>query len=106
LGRVRRQRGALLKNLMENLVRYEKIKTTEVKAKELRPFAERLITKSRRDTVVNRRHLARYLTPAGVKKLFAEISPRYQSRPGGYTRIYKLPSRKSDGSKMAIIELI
>lgn len=107
LGRKRDQRRALLKSLAASLILKEKIKTTEAKAKEVRPYVEKLITKSR---ITNNlsviRYLSRYLPEEARKKIVAEIGPRYQERPGGYTRIVKLGLRKTDGAKMAIIELV
>jgi len=107
LGRKRDQKKALLKNLAASLILKEKIKTTEAKAKEVRPFIEKLITKSR---IVNNlsviRYLAKYLPIEARKKIVKEIGPRYQERAGGYTRIVKLGPRKTDGAKMAIIELV
>jgi len=105
-GRNKDQRKALLKILAANLLLKEKVTTTEAKAKEVRPFVEKLITKSRTNNLANTRYLARYLPAKILKKMFAEIGPRYQARPGGYTRITKLGPRKTDSAKMAIIELV
>ncbi len=106
LGREKGQKKALLRAMMQSLVQHEKIKTTEAKAKELRPYAETLITRARKGDLASRRHIAKYLTKSNAKKLFDEIGPRYKERPGGYTRIYKLPPRKTDGSKMSVIEFV
>jgi len=100
------QRKALLKNLSAQLFLKEKIKTTEAKAKELKRFAERYITKSKKGGLMNRRRLLKSLPEKVVSKLIGEIAPRYKSRQGGYTRIIKLSPRQSDGAKMAIIELV
>ena len=100
------QRKALLKGLAANLVLKEKIKTTEAKAKELRPFIEKMISKSRQDKLSSIRSLSRFLPVQARKKIFSQIGPRYKNRPGGYTRIVKLPPRRTDGAKMAIIELV
>ncbi|MBL7053321.1 MAG: 50S ribosomal protein L17 [Candidatus Portnoybacteria bacterium] len=105
-GRDKDQRKALLKILAANLLLNEKITTTEAKAKEIRPFVEKLITKSRINSLANIRYLAKYLPEKILKKIIAEIGPRYKSRPGGYTRIIKLGMRKIDSAKMAIIELV
>ncbi|KKS15902.1 MAG: 50S ribosomal protein L17 [Parcubacteria group bacterium GW2011_GWB1_41_6] len=105
-GRTSNQRKALLNSLLCALIKNGKIKTTEAKAKELRPLAEKIITRSLRGDLASRRYLSRYLAVNNVKKLFEEIGPRYKERPGGYTRISKLPLRKSDGSKMSIIEFV
>lgn len=99
-------RVALLRKLTHNLLVHEKIKTTEAKAKTLRGVVEKLITRGKTASVANRRILAKEMNPAMVKKVVEEISPRYKDRKGGYTRIVKLGQRDSDGSKMAIIELV
>ncbi len=100
------QRRALLLSLARALVLKEKIETTEAKAKELRSFAEKLITRSKEDTLYNRRILARGLSEDVAKKLIKEIGPRYKDRSGGYTRIMKLGQRQEDGARMAVIELV
>lgn len=106
-GRETGQRQALLNSLAENLIKHGRIETSEAKAKELRPFVEKLITRARVDTLANRRLLiSRLGTEARAKKLIADIAPRYKDRQGGYTRIVKLPRRLSDGSPQAIIELV
>lgn len=105
-GRTRNQRKALFNSLLRSLIKNEKIKTTEAKAKELRPLAEKIISRSRRGNLADRRYARRYLTESAVKKLFDEIGPKYKERPGGYIRLSKLPPRKSDGSKMSIIEFV
>ena len=110
LGRKKDQKKALLKSLAANLILKEKIKTTEAKAKEVRPFVEKLITKSRLASSANNlsaiRYLAKYLPKEARKKIVKEIGPLYQERTGGYTRIIKLGPRKTDGAKMTIIELV
>lgn len=106
-GRKRNQRKALLKSLALSLVMHEKIKTTEAKAKELRPFVEKLITRGKVSGLFSRRLLiARLGDKEGSKKLIEELAPRYKKREGGYTRIIKLPRRISDASPMAIIEFV
>jgi len=100
------QRKALLRSLAEALFLQEKIKTTEAKAKEVSGFAEKLITKARKGDLASRRYLAKFFGKDLVKKIVNEIGPRYKERQGGYTRIIKLDPRKTDGAKMAIIELI
>ena len=107
LDRNRDQRRALLKNLMFALVKSEKIKTTVAKAKFLRPKIEKIITLGKKNNLVSRRRLmAVFQNETIVKKMLEEISPRYQKRNGGYTRIVKTGSRKSDGAEMAIIEFV
>lgn len=107
-GRVRKVRNALLHSLALNLIVREKIKTTEPKAKELRPFIEKLITSAKKGDLTNRRLVIKKLSNRSreVKKLFEVIAPKYIDRKGGYTRILKLGARKSDSAKMAIIEFI
>lgn len=105
-GRKTDQRWALLKSLVQNLFLHKRIKTTEAKAKEVRIFAERMLTKAKIGDLPNIRLLNRSLTPQTVKKLISEIAPKYKERKGGYTRIIKLGQRASDGAKMAIIELV
>ena len=105
-GRKRDQRKALLISLARALVLKEKIQTTEAKAKELRSFIEKLITRGKEDSVYNRRVLVSRLSEDVAKKLIKELGPRYKDRPGGYTRIVKLGRRKEDGARMAIIELV
>ncbi|MCR4306625.1 MAG: 50S ribosomal protein L17 [Candidatus Yonathbacteria bacterium] len=106
-GRTRDERRALMKSLALALVKHEKIKTTEAKAKELRPFIEKMVTRARRgDQAAQRLLVARLGSPSGAKKLIDEIGPRYKERNGGYTRIVKLPARASDASSMAIIEFV
>lgn len=108
LGRKKAARKALLRNLMTSLVLYEKIKTTEPKAKFLRPIIEKYITLSKRGDLHARRQLLRVLyTEGAVRKMIDVIGPRYKERPGGYTRIIKLPAQRvGDGAKMAIIEFV
>jgi large subunit ribosomal protein L17 len=109
LGRTTPHRRALLRNLATALFDKERIRTTLPKAKELRPFAERLITLARREE--NRLHARRLAArdlqdPAVVQKLFESIGARFATRPGGYTRILRLGPRKGDGAEMAYLELI
>jgi large subunit ribosomal protein L17 len=107
LGRTSSHRMALLRNLTTSLFRHERLRTTLPKAKELRPFAERLITIARRDDLHARRQVLRHVTDKDVvKKLFDTLAPRFASRPGGYTRTLKLGPRNGDGADMAIVELV
>jgi len=104
--RKRNQRRALLKSLASSLILREKIKITEAKAKETAKFLEKFITLAKKGGLHSRRILARFFSPKIVKKLIEEITPRYKERKGGYTKILKLGPRKSNGAKMAIIELV
>lgn len=107
LGRATDHRLATLNNLAAALVRHERIETTLGKAKALRPYAERLITRAKSDSVHSRRLVARVLKDRDlVKRLFDDIAPRFTERPGGYTRILKLVPRRGDAAEMAIIELV
>jgi len=106
LSRERGQRKALLKGLARALFLHERIKTTEAKAKEVSSFAQKCITKAKKGDLPARRHLARFFSKEVVKKLVDDIGKRYKDRQGGYVRIVKLGPRKSDGAKMAIIELV
>ncbi len=106
-GRERNQRKALLRTLARSLFRDGSIRTTEARAKALRPFAERLITGARQNTVASRRLVVSRLGgSAGLAKLYAEVAPKYISRNGGYTRVIKAGARRSDGARMAVIELV
>ncbi len=97
----------MMRNLAASLFVHERIQTTEAKAKALRPFAERLITKAKKGTVHHRRQvLSDIENRAVVHKLFADIGPRFADRNGGYTRILKLGQRSGDGAPMALIELV
>ena len=109
LGRVTSHRLAMLRNLATALFERERIQTTLMKAKELRPYAERLITLAKRDD--GRLHARRQVAAdirddVVVKKLFDTLGARYATRPGGYTRILRLGPRKGDGAEMAMIELL
>lgn len=102
----RDQQKALLRNLSSSLILKEKIVTTEAKAKELKSFVEKLITRAKKDTLANRRLIAKDFSDKVIRKLFKELGPQYKDRAGGYTRITKVSPRKSDGAKMAVIELV
>ena len=107
LSRTRSHRKAVLRNLATSLFRHGRIETTTAKAKELRPYAERLITLARRGDVHSRRLAARKIQDRAVLgKLFDDIAPRYAERPGGYTRVLKLGNRKGDAAEMSLIELV
>ena len=107
LNRTSAHRQAMLRNMMNSLIEHEAIKTTVPKAKELRRVAEPLITLAKVDSVANRRlAFARLRDDASVAKLFTNLGPRYNSRPGGYTRILKMGFRVGDNAPMAFVELV
>lgn len=107
LSRTASHRRALLNNMATSLFQHEGITTSTAKAKELRPFAEKLITLARRGDLHARRLAERKIKDRAVlTKLFAEIGPRFAARPGGYTRILKIGHREGDGAEIARIELV
>lgn len=107
LGRPKASRDALLRHLVTSVILYEKVKTTQAKARAIRPLIEKAITRGKKPTLANRRNLLSFFyTEHPVKKIFEVLGPRYQLRPGGYTRITKLAPRKNDGAQMAKIELV
>lgn len=107
LGRSAPHRRATLRNMATSLFRHERIETTTAKAKELRPYAERLITLAKRGDLHARRQASAKVQDREVLgKLFEDIGPRFSQRPGGYTRILKLGHRKGDAAEMSLIELV
>lgn len=107
LGRTSSHRRALFRNLVTSLFATERIETTEAKAKEVQPIAEKLVTLAKRGDLHARRQAAHYLlSEDAVKKLFDTIGPRYTDKPGGYTRVVRVGNRKGDAAPMAILELI
>lgn len=107
LGRTSSHREALFRNQLQSLVEKEKIVTTLPKAKELRPIAEKVITRGKHGTLHDRRWVLRWVLKRDlVKKVFDEIAPRFTARPGGYLRIVKLGPRLGDGAEMAVLELV
>lgn len=107
LGRSPAHRRQTVRNLVTNLLERERITTTLVKAKSVRPVAEKIITLGKRDTLHTRRQAAAFLLhPPVVKKLFSTLAPRFADRPGGYTRIVRTGWRRGDGGEMAVVELI
>ncbi len=108
LGRDTDERKALRRGLAVQLLQHERIQTTEAKAKELRPFVEKLVTRAKSPTLANRRVIiSRLMNRAPeTKKLIEEVAPKFAETKGGYTRIMKLPPRKSDGAAMALIEFV
>ena len=107
LSRSASHRWALIRNMITSLLRDEKIKTTDAKAKELRRWADRVITLGKRGSLHARRQvLAVVQDKAVVRKLFDTIAPRFKDRPGGYTRIVKIGIRRGDAAPVSIIELV
>jgi large subunit ribosomal protein L17 len=107
LGRDSAHRKALYANLTASLIDHGRIRTTETKAKAVRPIAEKMITLGREGSIHARRQALAYLrTQEVVHKLFSEVAPRFRDRPGGYTRVVKLGPRQGDAAPMAYLELI
>lgn len=115
LGRKSGARKALLRDLVTDLIIYERIQTTEAKAKDVRSIAEKMITLAKRGDLHARRQVAAFVRKEvadqetgkdAVQKLFEEIAPRYEERQGGYTRILKLGPRRGDGAPMVYLELV
>jgi len=100
-------RRALFRNLISELIRHERIRTTEAKARAIRADAEKIITLAKRGDLHARRQVLRTITDQGlVKKLFDELAPRHEDRPGGYTRVLKLGPRQGDAAAMVLLELV
>ncbi|MEJ2662646.1 MAG: 50S ribosomal protein L17 [Spirochaetia bacterium] len=107
LGRKPSHRKSLHKNMVSSLFKYERIKTTKPKAREIRRTAEKMITRAKVDSVHNRRTIAKKIVEKRVlDKLFKDIAPRFKQRPGGYTRILKLGTRTGDAAEMVLLELV
>lgn len=107
LGRPPAHKTALLRNLAASIVLYEKVTTTETKAKAVRTVVEKAITSAKKPTLATRRKLlSLFYTEHPVNKIMEVLGPRYASRPGGFTRIVKLGTRKGDGADMVRIELV
>ena len=113
LGRTSDQRKALLRDLVTDLIINGRIETTEMKAKELRKLADKMVTLGKKNTLASRRQAAELIRfeqadekQNALQKLFNEIAPKYAKRNGGYTRIYKLGKRQGDAAEMAIIEFV
>jgi len=107
LGRTSSHRWAMLRNLVTSLFEHERVKTTDAKAKEIRPLAEKMIGLGKRGDLHARRQMLTFIrSGAVVEKIFETIAPRYQNRIGGYVRIMKLGVRPGDGASMSIVELV
>ena len=107
LGRDKAQRKALYRGLITNLFRYERIQTTESRAKAIKPYAEKLITLAKRGDLHARRQAMKWVNDKDVvDHLFHAIAPSFEDRPGGYTRVVKLGQRQGDAAHVAIIELV
>ena len=107
-GRKANVRRGFIRSLATALITHEKITTTEARAKELRPYIEKMISKGKNDTLATRRMICARLgnQETLANKIVTELSPRYKEREGGYTRITKLPQRQGDAAKMAVIEFV
>jgi len=106
LNRTSTHRNAMFRNMVTSLLLHEQIQTTDAKAKELRGYADRMVTLGKRGTLHARRQALSFVrSRAVVKKLFEEIAPRFENRPGGYTRVVKLGVRSGDAAPMSLIEL-
>lgn len=107
LGRKPSHRRALHRNMVTSLFKYERIRTTKAKAREIRRSAEKMITRAKVDSVHNRRMIARDIKDKAIlAKLFVDIGPRFKERPGGYTRMLKIGHRRGDASEMVLLELV
>jgi large subunit ribosomal protein L17 len=107
LGRDAAQRRALYSNLACALIEHGRIKTTEAKAKEVRPIVEEMITLGKRGDVAAHRHAVAFLRSKEIARLlFSEVAPRFAERPGGYTRILKIGPRQGDAARMVYLELV
>ena len=107
LGRKTSHRKALHRNMVTSLFKYERITTTKAKARAIRRTAEKMITRAKVDSVHNRRTIAESIWDKAIlAKLFTDIGPRFESRPGGYTRMLKVGTRQNDAAEMVILELV
>ena len=107
LGRTSSHRKAMFRNMLTSLFEHEKIETTDAKAKELRKIAEKIVTLGEKGDLHSRRQVLRVISAKKIaKNLFDQIAPRYQSRNGGYTRIFKVGRRHGDNAPLSLIELI
>lgn len=111
LGRVRNQRKALFQTMLGSLIMREKIQTTEAKAKELKGRIDRIVNKAKKinekgDKVSVMREISKYIPQMACKKITGEFLKKFEDRKSGYTRIIKIPRRKSDGAKVAVIEFV
>ena len=107
LNRTAAHRKALMANLTISLIQHKRIKTTTAKAKELRGYAERMVTFAKKNTIAARREVYKRIHDrTAVKELFDNIGPQYTERPGGYTRVIKLGNRRGDNAEQAIIEFV
>ncbi|MFQ5478505.1 MAG: 50S ribosomal protein L17 [Candidatus Binatia bacterium] len=105
LGRTSAHRRAMMRNMVTSLIHEGRITTTDAKAKELRRWADRMVTLGKLQTVAARRRARRFVrTDAALARLFNEVAPRFSSRPGGYTRIIKLGRRQGDCAPLSLVE--
>ena len=105
-GRVKKQRNALFKNLASSFILNGKLISSEAKVKSLRPVLETMVTKAKKNDLSSKKLLVSLVNKDAMQKLMSEIGPKFSQRPGGYTRITKMPRRIGDGAKMAKIEFV
>lgn len=107
LGKPTDQRRAMMRQMVTDFLEYGRLETTVTRAKEIRPVAEKMITLGKKNTLASRRDALSYMTKESVvTKVFTEISPGYEDRNGGYTRITRIGPRRGDAAEMAVIELV
>lgn len=107
LSRPTSQRILMYRSMVTDLLRHERIRTTEAKAKEVRGFAEKMITLGKKGSLSHRRQAIGFITDESVvRKVFDDLAERYADRDGGYTRVIKMEPRKGDGASMALLELV
>lgn len=105
-GRPIKIRRALIKSLIQSLIRHGRLASTLAKVKEIRPLAEKLITKAKKGGLYQRREVSRVLGPKETEKLFKDIASKYKDRKGGYTRIFRASPRRHDRAQMAVLEFV
>lgn len=106
LQRKRNHRKSMIKNLATSIILYEKIKTTQAKAKAVKPYVEKLITRGKKDNLLVRKYLQKFLPKNAVLKILKVLGPRFKERKGGYLKIIKINPRFGDAAKMAYIEFV
>ncbi|MFC1595020.1 50S ribosomal protein L17 [Patescibacteria group bacterium] len=105
-GRVRKQRRGFLSSLASNLIIYEKVHTTEARAKSVKPYIDKLVSKAKKGDLSSRRMVEAVISKRATKKLFSDIAPKFKERKGSVVRIIKIAKKRSDAAKMCVIEFI